>query len=267
MNLILRLVIILVIVVAILTGGLLLTKDRLLRSSAIAAVEDATDFSLEIEKVELSVTQSSFLLKGVRLMNPEGFKAEEALVINEISADLKLLSLLTSTIRLNSAVVDIPQLTVETNPDGVNNLQLLQKQLKAYKDEQDARSGEDDAGEEGEEREGEEDDAPVKEIYIETLEVRLGTADIVDYSKGEEAAGAEVNLNVDKTYREVDDINDVVIDLTATVIQKAFIGLMGQDLGDFLDNLGDKSSEGGKKLKEEAGELEDQLKGFLKQFR
>ena len=100
MKLILRLAAVLLLAVLVLLVGILFVKDKLIRTRAVAEVEKVTGFPLEIDDLELGLFSSKFVLKGCRLLNPPEFEAREALVIDEISADLKPLSLLTSTVKL-----------------------------------------------------------------------------------------------------------------------------------------------------------------------
>jgi len=83
----------------------------------------------------------------------------------------------------------------------------------------------------------------------------------------EDVASTELDLNLDKHYTEVDNVNEVLIDLTATVIQKTILGAIGNDLGGFIQDLTEGSEDAGIDLKEEAEKFEEQFKGLMKQFR
>lgn len=261
MKRIVRLVAIVFLVLLVLLAGVLLVKDSLIRNRAKAEVEKITGFPLEIDELELRLLSSRFVLKGCRLLNPPGFTARETLVIDEISADLELLSLLTPTVKFTSAVVDIPTLTIETTEKGENNLELLQKRIRAY-----AESRESTGGSEKEPAPPKKD-KPGKSLYFEELAIRLGTGEMVDYSKGPQPVVAKVELNLDKQYSDVDNMNEVAIDLTTTVIQKALFGALEKNLNGLIEDLTGGTEGVGDTLKKEAGKLEDQFKGLLKQFR
>lgn len=264
MKLIFRLFAVLFLAVLVLAVGILLVKDSLIESRAKAEVEKVTGFPLEIDDLELGLFSSRFVLKGCRLLNPSEFKAREALVIDEISADLNLLSLLTPTVQFKSAVVDIPTLNIETTQEGVNNLELLQQRIKDYADSREPSRSD------GRDKPGDKKDRSKKEgksLYFEVLDIRLGTGAMVDYSKGEEPSVIKVELNLDKHYTNVDSMDEVAIDLTATVIQKTLFGAIGKNFNSLIQDLTEGSPDAGKNLKEEAEKLEDQFKGLLKQFR
>jgi len=265
MKLIRKLIVAVILIVVVVVAVLLVSKDRVIRSRAISEVEAITGFPLEIDDLKIGLFSSRFELKGCRLMNPEEFEADEALVINEFSANVQLLSLLTSTVKFTSAVLDIPTLNIETSRDGVNNLELLQQRIKDYADSR--PSSKDD----GDKKPDDKKDSPKKKseksVYFEELTVRLGKGSMRDYSKGEDVASTELDLNLDKHYTEVDNVNEVLIDLTATVIQKTILGAIGNDLGGFIQDLTEGSEDAGIDLKEEAEKFEEQFKGLMKQFR
>lgn len=245
---------------------LLIRKDRIVRRIALEQVEEATGLVPELDEFHVNLLKSEVTIQGFRLRNPESFQNPYLLEVNEISSDIDLFSLLGSTLRLHSLVIDIPALYVETAADGQNNLRVLQQNIQGFQERH-------PPAQQGPESPPKPEPAPApkasKELLIEQLEVRLGKAQIVDYSRGteDEPARMELVLDVDRTYRDVSDSQEVVLDLLAQVLQRSLMEMIGDDVENVLKELGAQVEKEAPGFEAKAKELETQFKGFLKQFK
>ena len=84
-----------------------------------------------IGSVDLSLTTAKGSFSGLRVANPEGFSAENAFTLGEISFAMNAESLATDTIIIDSLRIVAPEITME-RADGRSNLDRIQANIASY---------------------------------------------------------------------------------------------------------------------------------------
>ncbi len=92
------------VVLAVLT--LPLWVNPVVTSAANAIVPKLTDTAFNLERVYLSPYSGKLLVSGVKLANPEGYSEKDAFTLGTLSAEVEVMSLVTSTIRVRDVTVD-----------------------------------------------------------------------------------------------------------------------------------------------------------------
>lgn len=107
-----------------------------LDSTIKKAVEDGGSYALKVpvklEEVSLSLLGGRASLRGFSVDNPEGFKTEHAISIEEVSTEIKLSSLGSRVIEVPSLVLRRPRITIETKALGIkgSNVKRLMENLQ-----------------------------------------------------------------------------------------------------------------------------------------
>lgn len=101
-----------------------------IREKVQSLASQAAGARVTLREVGVSPLSGSGHIRGLVLANPEGFKSENALRVDEIRVRLAPSSLLTSTIIVHELVLDTPLLTWELGKGG-GNLAQIHKALGA----------------------------------------------------------------------------------------------------------------------------------------
>jgi uncharacterized protein involved in outer membrane biogenesis len=100
------------------------------RAALLAALDSRLNAPVSVESGDFDLARwfrftPAITLRGFSVGNPEGFSAGKMLEAEEVSAEVSLLSLFSNRIEVRSLVLRRPQLNLETNAEGRNNLSAL----------------------------------------------------------------------------------------------------------------------------------------------
>lgn len=100
------------------------------RDAVLGAMESRLKAPVSIEGGDFDLARwfrftPAITLRGFSVGNPEGFSEGKMVEAEEVSAEVSLLSLLSDRIEVHSLVLRRPQLNLETNAEGRNNLSAL----------------------------------------------------------------------------------------------------------------------------------------------
>ena len=122
---------------------------------------------IELEDVQVRLLMGTAKIKGLVIGNPEGFQTDNLCSLGEMSMNMRVGSVLSDTIEIDTILIDAPHFTYEGSLMGRSNLGTLLKTLES----------EDDPAEEEDAEVAEEDDEGkmirVNEIVVRDAQVKL----------------------------------------------------------------------------------------------
>ncbi|RMF07556.1 MAG: AsmA family protein [Alphaproteobacteria bacterium] len=221
-----------------------------------------TENTVTVEQVDLSLIGGSLSLAGIRLANPAGFSAPDALSLGEVRVDVDRDSLFSNEIVIDRILLDAPLLTFERG-GGSSNLEIIKQAIDRH------------APKTGESAEPT-TTVRVRELLVQgaTLQysfkpgaklksLRLPDTRVENISSGESNEGVSVKVAIDQIVEQMMPV--VIAELARAEGVGAVKGLL-KDPGQFGDILeGDllKDGFGGAKESIEEG-LGSVFKGFGK---
>ena len=84
-----------------------------------------TDTAFNIERLNLNPYTGKLLISGVKLENPDGYAEKEAFALGSLSADMEVLTLLSSTIHVRDITIDAPYASYVFDAAGSNNFDRI----------------------------------------------------------------------------------------------------------------------------------------------
>lgn len=129
-----KILIVLALLVIVIAGGvyyLWSNLDSLIKAAIERFGSEATQASVRVDKVNLSVTSGEGGISGLTVGNPAGFSTPRALSLGDIHVKLDTSTVTSPTVVVKEIVITRPQVTYEQGASG-NNLQTLQKNAQAY---------------------------------------------------------------------------------------------------------------------------------------
>jgi hypothetical protein len=112
-------------ILIVLVAGVVLAKDIILKTAIEQSVTHVTGFKTTIHSLKYNLP-STIHIEGLQIRNPQGFEAETLIQMPEIFAHLELQQLLSSKkIHLPEVRLNIQEVHIEKNPQGVSNIELL----------------------------------------------------------------------------------------------------------------------------------------------
>ncbi|MFI5344977.1 MAG: AsmA family protein [Elusimicrobiota bacterium] len=108
-------------------GVVSLTLGNIVKTAVETAGPRLLGAPVTLEFAALSPFSGRGTLRGLVIGNPAGFKGPHAVRVGSVEIALKVSSLLTDTIVVESVVVSRPEIVWELGPGGVSNLTRLQK--------------------------------------------------------------------------------------------------------------------------------------------
>lgn len=171
-------------------------KDSIIKVSVEKGVQAVTGLKLGISSMRVRIFAGNVGIRGLKLYNPKGYPDAVMLDMPEIYVDYNLKEIIDGTIYLNEMKIDMKEFVVVKNAQGELNLDAL----KVVKEE---KSGEEVPPEEKAASE-------VPPMQIDLLQLKVGKVIYKDYSVGEKPKVHEYDINLNETFRNIDDPNKLV---------------------------------------------------------
>jgi len=162
----LKMLMCLVCMAAIVALGWMLFLPGLLTS----VLEKRTGFVARVDSIYANPFKGEINLRGLVMGNPAGFAHPEFLDLRQFTAKADLLSLFGDHPVIDMSTIDIARVTVVTNAQGVNNIDLLSRRLSWLPDKKARGKSKSAAAEPG---------SPLK-FLIRHLDLHLGEVVVVD---------------------------------------------------------------------------------------
>ncbi len=205
--------IVLAVLIVVLVAGWILFLPALVKGQ----VRSISGFPVEASRISANPFGATVLLENFQLNNPEGFPVSNFVDVGALDLRVKPLSLMGDRVEIPQLVINLNKLTFVTNKDGVMNANLFKQNIdKALGESPDDTGGE-----------------PARPFHIGLLQVKLGTVEVVDYSKGDNPQPRVVELGVDRTFTDVTDPKVVLGPIMSDILQANLPGIANQ-LSGFL---------------------------------
>ncbi len=194
------------IVVGILTVLLVLSfaKDAIVKISVEEGVNLVTGLKLSIRSFRVGILRTFVDIRGLKLHNPKGFKDKMMMDMPQIYVDYDLPAILGGKIHLNDMVIDLKELLVVKNEQGdlnLNSLNVVKDQKKAAPAEK----------------------KEMPQVQIDNLRLKVGKVIYKDYSKGGSPSVQEFDINIDESYKDIDDPQELISLIIVKAIKKTAI--------------------------------------------
>jgi hypothetical protein len=180
----------------------------LLPTIAAATIRSRTGFAVQVEQLSVNPFTGDARLSGLVLKNPAGWPEAAFVDLRKFSADVELLSLLGSKYIADEVVVDLAQLTLVRNKDGVLNALAFKAGLTGETAVQPAPGG-----------------GKSPQFLIRHLVLKFDKLVYADHS-GRRPAIKEYNLNLSRDLTDVDSLTKVISPFTG-----AALGVMSDAFG------------------------------------
>jgi hypothetical protein len=206
------------VLVGVLVAVLILSfaKDMIIKTAAEGGVHAVTGLRLSIQKFSIGIIKTLVDVKGLRLFNPKGFKDRLMVDMPEIYINYDLPAAFKGKVHLYEMRINLKEFVVVKNENGelnLDSLKVVQEQKK-------------------EARPAEEKEAKMPEIQIDKLRLKIGKAIYKDYSKGGEPSVQEFDVNIDESYQDIDNPQELVSLIIVKTLAKTTIArLTNFDVG------------------------------------
>ncbi|MBW8781351.1 MAG: hypothetical protein JF599_05620 [Verrucomicrobia bacterium] len=204
-------------------GMLVLGWMLLLPGLLTSALERRTGFPAKVVSFYANPFKGDIDLLGLTLMNPAGFSPRPFVEVRQFNAKTDTASFFGDRPVIDEAFIDVERVTVVTNADGSNNVDLIYKRLAPLAENTNAK-GKPVAA------------APVApeplRFYIRRLEIRFDEIVLVDL-RGPRPVERTVHLRFHHTYQDVTSTSQFASETLPglAVVGKALQALIPGDLG------------------------------------
>ena len=230
--------IIVIVVIAAVALFLLFNLDSLVAKIIEKQGSEATQTSVRVSGVSISLRDGRGSIKGLRVASPEGFKGRTALSLDDIVIEIDIKSVREDPIVINEIRIQAPVINAEIMKTGSSNIDELRKRVQAST----AGSGGASA----------ESGKPAKRIRIERLVFEKGRVEVDASALGIEKRAIELpEISLD----DVGGASGAPPDEIARIILTTVAGEATSEIaGSELDRL----------IKEKlGGSVTDKVKGLL----
>lgn len=116
-------------IVAVILVGVFL--DKIVKAGIETAAPTITKTTVTVNSVNISALSGSAGINGLVVGNPEGYKSPSAISLGKASVSVVPKSLLADKVIIHSVEIRAPEITLEGNPFGRNNLQSILDNVNA----------------------------------------------------------------------------------------------------------------------------------------
>jgi len=216
----------------------------LLPGIVVSTVHSKTGFGVKVDQLGVNPFTGSVKLKGLVVQNPDGWPEAGFIDLREFSADVHLWPLMGGRFVADEVTLDLAQLTVVTNRDGVLNTTAFSRGFSGPQTGTPAGGSSPASGGGG------------RGFLIHKLRLKFGKLVYADYSRSRPVVKA-YNVQLDRELTEVDSVAKIASPLTGNALGALAAALGGasprdastlNDAVDFLQSAGKKTGESLKNL-------------------
>jgi hypothetical protein len=198
-------IILVLVLVIVFTVGIL--KDQIIKSTITVVASQVIGAPVHIDGFQLGILKQSVQISGFRIYNPEGFSKAALVDIDKISVTLDAKALLKGKLHLTNAEFALKEMTLETNKERKLNVDSLKvaKQKPSAKEKEKAKP------------------AKLMPLEIDLLKLKIGKLVMKDYSVPGVPAVNVTDINIDKTYKDITSIQQLVVLILSEPMKSAGI--------------------------------------------
>lgn len=177
-----------IIVVLAVFIGLGIVKDQIIKAAVQAGASRVLGTDVRVGGLSFGILRPSVRVRAFKIDNPQGFPKGSMLDITEAGVDYDLPALLAGKLHFPLVILDLNEMVVIKNPDGVLNVDALKVA-------------------------GKKETAPVKKqekpsepfsLEIDVLRLNVNRVIFKDYTRGKEPLVQVFDVNLkDKTYKDI----------------------------------------------------------------
>ncbi|HOX54343.1 MAG: hypothetical protein PHI86_03385 [Candidatus Omnitrophica bacterium] len=176
--------------------GFSIVRDQLIKTTISIVGSSVLGARIEVGGFSLGLMTQSAKISNFRIYNPAGFPQGILLDMPKISVDLDILSMLKGKLHIQSAVVDLKEVDIVTNKDGVLNVDSLKVA------QQDKKTDKTKA----------QKPAKAMPMQIDTMTLSIGSVVVKDYSKEGEPSIQVYDVGIkDKTYKNITSAQQFIV--------------------------------------------------------
>ncbi|MDD5156343.1 MAG: hypothetical protein PHF11_07695 [Candidatus Omnitrophica bacterium] len=159
-------------------------KNGILKAVVTFAATHITGAVVHIDGFSFDIVNNTIRVKGLKVYNPEGFPENDILInIPRAQIEYDRAALLKRKLHIFFAGIDLKEISVIKNKDGLMNVNSLKFAKDGEKEEKEKPKGEN--------------------MSIDLLELKIGSVIYKDLSAGEKPRVDVYNINADRTYKDV----------------------------------------------------------------
>jgi uncharacterized protein involved in outer membrane biogenesis len=207
---------------------LLVFKNILIKLAIETGTKKATGLELTIGTMDVGLLASSVDITDMRLLNPAGFPDKVMIDIPKLFVDVELASFFKHRAHIETLELNLKELVVERNKERKLNINAL------------TALGQKKQGGKKPAEQKEEQGKKAPQVTIDKLILKIGKVTYKDYSLGETPFTKTFTSGVNEVYRDVTDLNKLVILIIVRALQGTGVAQLANfDLGSFKADVGD----------------------------
>ena len=175
-----------------------LIGNQIIKTAVTISASNILGTKVHIDKFTIGISEPTLEIFGLKIYNPEDFPQGILIDINKIGAEYDLPSILKGTLHLPIVVLDLQEMIIIKNQEGllnVDSLKIIQQEAEKEKHKEKKKS------------------VPKKKmsLMIDETHLNLGKVIFKDYSKGTEPVVREYNIAIkNKVYKDINSIPRLV---------------------------------------------------------
>ncbi len=178
--------------------GLILFRNVLIKNAVTIGASQVMGAKVTLDSFKMGIFKQSVRIKGFKIYNPKGFPKEILIDIPEVSVDYSLPDLLGGKIHLPLLVVNLKEMSVVKNKEGllnVNALKVAQKDDEAPKEDK------------KEKKKSKKKSKPLK-MQIDEMKLVVGQVVYKDFTKGDPKIEV-TDVGIDKTFKNISSAQEL----------------------------------------------------------
>jgi hypothetical protein len=241
----------LLLVLAVIFAATALVWTMVLPSVVTSTIRSKTGFAVQVDKLSVNPLTAQVHISGLVLENPPNWPEKSFVSLREFRADAELLPLLRGKLVADEVVLDVAQLTLVKDRNGVLN-------AIAFKEALAGKPAPAPVGEPA---------APPPEFLIRRMVVKFDRLTYADHA-GASPLVREYNLGINRELRDVDSVADLVSPFSgpALVVVADVVGGLFKDSSKALQDAAGMLKDAGGALKDGGKKAGESLKGFIQQL-
>lgn len=207
-----------------------LSRNELAKHMATSYAKRNLGMQMHIDSLRIGLFDRAIEVKGVKILNPAGFIAADALAINRLYLKYNLASLFSDKIKIPVLSLDIDKVLIVRNEEGDINLKKIVTEIQSKSGGKKAHVAKAEGNNENRDNEQKQKEKarlvskskkPQKQFLIKDLTVHFGHAEFVqmaDESKNNYVQ--DIVIDETKTYKNVDSLTSIVNQILQEIITK-----------------------------------------------
>jgi len=196
-------------------------KDTLIKIAVEVSVQHVTGMKLRMSKLKVGILKPAVKIDGLKLFNPEGYHDRILIDMPEIFINYDPASFFKGEVHLTEMRINLKEFVVVKNREGKVNLD----ELKMIEDN-------------GNKKVPKEKNKSVPRLKIDILKLKADKAYYKDYSGGGVPIVKEFDININETYRNIEDLSALVSLLMVQTLSKTTItGMANFEINKLKSNL------------------------------